>query len=207
MLAAVMDGMSEGDASMSAGAGKLKQREEASARPGVRNGTNMATVLGLIELCWGDVGLALTHPAPGPRQRGDRGGRHAEQNAALQGQVGVRWRSPSPTRAPTRQRSARPRASTATTTCSTARRSSSPPARAATWSWCGPRSIQRSGRAAIKCFVVEKGTPGMEVARLEHKLGIRASDTATILFTDCRIPKDNLLGSAEVDVQGRASAA
>ena len=35
------------------------------------------------------------------------------------------------------------------------------------------------GRAAIKSFVVPKGTPGMEVVKLEHKLGIRASDTAT----------------------------
>ncbi|MES1263801.1 MAG: acyl-CoA dehydrogenase family protein, partial [Peristeroidobacter soli] len=57
------------------------------------------------------------------------------------------------------------------------------------------------GRAAIKSFVVEKGTPGMEVVRLEHKLGIRSSDTATIRFVDCRVPAENLLGSPEVDVQ------
>ena len=51
-------------------------------------------------------------------------------------------------------------------------------------------SLDRSkGRAAIKSFVVEKGTPGMVVERLEHKLGIRASDTATIRFTDCRVPE------------------
>ena len=41
----------------------------------------------------------------------------------------------------------------------------------------------------------------MEVERLEHKLGIRASDTATIRFTDCRVPKANLLGSPEVEVE------
>ena len=40
------------------------------------------------------------------------------------------------------------------------------------------------GRAAIKSFVVAKGTPGMRVDRLEHKLGIRASDTATIIFDE-----------------------
>ena len=39
----------------------------------------------------------------------------------------------------------------------------------------------------------------MVVERLEHKLGIRASDTATIRFTDCRVPKENLLGSPEID--------
>lgn len=56
------------------------------------------------------------------------------------------------------------------------------------------------GRAAIKSFVVEWGTPGMELARLEHKLGIRASDTAAINFTDCRVPAENLLGNPEIDV-------
>ena len=200
MLAAVMDGMSEGDANMSAGAGKLKQ-ETRSAKPGVRNGTNMSTVLGLIELCWGDVGLALTHPAPGPRQRGDRGGRQRRAARSASRASGRRWRSPSPTRAATRPRSAPPRARTATTTCSTARRSSSPPATrcdcVVVWATLDPNL----GRAAIKSFVVEKGTPGMEVARLEHKLGIKASDTATILFTDCRVPEENLLGSPEVDVK------
>jgi acyl-CoA dehydrogenase len=54
------------------------------------------------------------------------------------------------------------------------------------------------GRAAIKSFVVEKGTPGMEVERLEHKLGIRASDTATIRFTDCRVPAANMMGSPDI---------
>jgi acyl-CoA dehydrogenase len=63
------------------------------------------------------------------------------------------------------------------------------------------------GRAAIKSFVVAKGTPGMRVDRLEHKLGIRASDTATIIFENCRVPKENLLGSPEVDPkQGFAGA-
>jgi acyl-CoA dehydrogenase len=63
------------------------------------------------------------------------------------------------------------------------------------------------GRAAIKSFVVPKGTPGMTVERLEHKLGIRASDTATIRFEDCRVPAANLLGSAEIDAsQGFAGA-
>jgi len=55
-----------------------------------------------------------------------------------------------------------------------------------------------AGRAGIKPFVVEAGTPGMRVEKLEKKLGIRASDTATIIFEDCRIPYDNILGSPEV---------
>jgi len=55
---------------------------------------------------------------------------------------------------------------------------------------------------------LRKGTPGCEVTRLEHKMGIRASDTAAISFSDCRIPRANLLGSEEVatDAEGRKKA-
>ncbi len=55
-----------------------------------------------------------------------------------------------------------------------------------------------AGRAGIKSFVVPAGTPGMKVVGLEKKLGIRASDTATLVLEDCRVPRENLLGSAEV---------
>jgi acyl-CoA dehydrogenase len=60
-------------------------------------------------------------------------------------------------------------------------------------------TVDRSaGRAGIKSFVVESGTPGMTVTKVEDKLGIRASDTATLVFEDCRIPYENILGSPEV---------
>src|SRR5262249_31901234 len=55
-----------------------------------------------------------------------------------------------------------------------------------------------AGRGGIKAFVVERGTPGMTVTKVEDKMGIRASDTAMIVFEDCRIPASNILGSAEV---------
>ena len=55
-----------------------------------------------------------------------------------------------------------------------------------------------AGRAGIKSFVVTAGTPGAKVVGCEKKLGIRASDTATLVFEDCRIPAANLLGSREV---------
>jgi len=57
---------------------------------------------------------------------------------------------------------------------------------------------RKAGRAGIKPFVVEAGTPGMKITKLEHKLGIRASDTAAIVFEDCRIPYENIIGSPEV---------
>jgi acyl-CoA dehydrogenase len=58
-----------------------------------------------------------------------------------------------------------------------------------------------AGRAGIKAFIVEAGTPGVTVTKVEDKLGIRASDTAQLVLEDCRIPLDNLLGSAEVKPQ------
>ena len=55
-----------------------------------------------------------------------------------------------------------------------------------------------AGRAGMRPFVVEAGTPGVLVTKLEHKMGIRASDTASIVLQDCRLPFDNILGSPEV---------
>lgn len=48
-------------------------------------------------------------------------------------------------------------------------------------------------KAAISCLVIEKGTPGLSVSRLEDKMGHRASSTATLSFAGCRVPKANLL--------------
>jgi len=57
----------------------------------------------------------------------------------------------------------------------------------------------KAGRAGVRPFVVEAGTPGCTVSKLEHKLGIRASDTASVVLQDCRIPFGNILGSPEVE--------
>ncbi len=55
-----------------------------------------------------------------------------------------------------------------------------------------------AGRAGMRPFVVESGTPGVIIAKVEEKLGIRASDTATIILDNARIPATNLLGDAEI---------
>ena len=46
----------------------------------------------------------------------------------------------------------------------------------------------------ISAFVVEKGTPGFMVGKVEDKMGLRASDTVELIFEDCRVPAENLLG-------------
>lgn len=55
-----------------------------------------------------------------------------------------------------------------------------------------------AGRAGMRSFVVEAGTKGVQVTKLEHKMGIRASDTASIVLQDARVPFENILGSAEI---------
>ena len=56
-----------------------------------------------------------------------------------------------------------------------------------------------AGRAGMRAFVVESGTPGVKVTKLEDKLGIRVSDTASISLVDARVPFDSILGSATVE--------
>lgn len=57
---------------------------------------------------------------------------------------------------------------------------------------------KEAGRAGIKPFVVEAGSPGVSIGKVEIKHGIRTSDTVTIVLNNARIPVDNILGSAEV---------
>src|SRR2546421_1445138 len=53
------------------------------------------------------------------------------------------------------------------------------------------------GREGIRPFVVPRGTPGFVVGRIEEKMGLRASQTAELIFENCRIPKDHLLAGRE----------
>jgi alkylation response protein AidB-like acyl-CoA dehydrogenase len=53
-----------------------------------------------------------------------------------------------------------------------------------------------AGYKGITCFLVEKGTPGFTLGRKEDKLGIRASSTCELLFSNCRVPAGNVLGEA-----------
>lgn len=53
------------------------------------------------------------------------------------------------------------------------------------------------GHKGITAFILEKGTPGFSIGKLEDKLGIRATATAELIFDNCRIPKENVLGGEE----------
>ncbi|HLI89536.1 MAG TPA: acyl-CoA dehydrogenase family protein [Ktedonobacteraceae bacterium] len=63
------------------------------------------------------------------------------------------------------------------------------------------------GRAGIRPFVVPKGTPGLIVGRIEQKMGLRASQTAELIYENCRIPKDNLLAGRQTSQSSGFKAA
>jgi len=199
MLAALMDGINDSGKGTGASAGGLSQSSKSDEK-GIRNGSNMATVLGMIELCWGDTGLALSIPRQGLGNAAIAAVATPEQKERF----GKVWAAMAITEPGAGSDSAAVR--------TTAELDGDE------WVLNGEKIFvtagQRAnavvvwasldlaaGRAAIKSFVVPKGTPGMEMVRLDKKLGIRASDTATLLFTNCRIPKDNILGSADFDTK------
>ncbi len=200
MLAALLEGMGDGGGMAGAGAGQTK-REKKKEDGGVRNGGNMATVIGLTEMCWGDVGLALSIPRQGLGNAAIAAVANEEQLERFKG----RWAAMAITE---------PDAGSDSGAIRTTARldgdhyvlngekifitAGSRADLVVVWATLDPAL----GRAAMKSFVVEKGTPGMELLRLDHKLGIRASDTATIAFTDCRVPKENLLGNPEINTKG-----
>jgi acyl-CoA dehydrogenase len=206
MLAAMIDGLSESGSSEGAGAAGVRRDEGDADTGAVRNGTNLASVLSIAEMCWGDTGLLLSMPRQGLGNAAIASVATPEQQERYAGT----WAAMAITEPSTGSDSA----SISTTArldgdeyvlngekiyVTSGGRADS----VVVWA-----TLDKSlGRAAIKSFVVRKDNPGMKVERLEHKLGIRASDTAAITFTDCRVPAEDLLGSPEVDVkQGFAGA-
>lgn len=60
---------------------------------------------------------------------------------------------------------------------------------------CFAMTDRALGRKGMTCFIVEKGTPGMEIASEDNKMGIRGARTAEVVFKDCRVPKANMVGT------------
>jgi acyl-CoA dehydrogenase len=206
MLAAMIDGLAESGASGGAGAAGVRRDESAEDDGANKNGANLASVLSVMEMCWGDVALLLSMPRQGLGNSAIASVANDEQLARF----GSTWAAMAITEPGIGSDSAN--------LSTTARQdgdeyvlngekifvtSGERADSVVVWA-----TLDKTlGRAAIKSFVVQKGTPGMKVERLEHKLGIRASDTAVISFTDCRVPAANLLGSPEIDTkQGFAGA-
>jgi acyl-CoA dehydrogenase len=205
MLASLIDGMNEGSGS-GAGAAGVRRESNGDGDGGNRNGTNLSTVLSIVELCWGDVGLLLSMPRQGL-------GNSAIASVASDEQLeryGGKWAA----MAITEPEAGSDSASIRTTAELDGDEyvlngekifvtSGDRAELIVVWA-----TLDRNkGRAAIKSFIVERDNPGLTLDRLEHKLGIRASDTANFTLQDCRVPKEALLGSSEVeDKQGFGGA-
>ncbi|MAY95613.1 MAG: acyl-CoA dehydrogenase [Nocardioides sp.] len=207
MLAAMIDGLSESGASEGAGAAGVRRDEKPEEKQeGTKNGANLASVMSIAEMCWGDVGLLLSMPRQGLGNSAIASVADDEQSERFAGG----WAGMAITEPGVGSDSANIKTTAVLDGDEYVINGEK------IYVTSGDRAdhivvwatLDRElGRAAIKSFVVAKGTPGMRVERLEHKLGIRASDTAAIIFEDCRVPKENLLGSPEIDTkQGFAGA-
>jgi acyl-CoA dehydrogenase len=205
MLAALIDGMNESGALGGAGAGTVGGAPNGatpeSGERGNRNGSNMASLLGLIELCWGDVGLLLAMPGQGLGQAAIAAVANEEQLKRF----GGKWAAMAITEPEAGSDSA------AIRTTATLDGDEYVLNGEKIFVTSGDRAelivvwatLDRSaGRSAIKSFVVERDNPGLKLDRLEHKLGIRASDTANFVLQDCRVPRENLLGDPEIAPTG-----
>jgi acyl-CoA dehydrogenase len=199
MLAALIDGMNEGSDAASGAAG-VRRDKSSSAAAENRNGTNMSTVLGVIELCWGDVGLLLSMPRQGLGNSAIASVASEEQLERFEG----RWAAMAITEPEAGSDSAAIRTTAVLDGDEYVLNGEK------IYVTSGERAelvvvwatLDRSkGRGAIKSFVVERSNPGLKLERLEHKLGIRASDTAAFRLENCRVPVQDMLGSSEVDAK------
>jgi acyl-CoA dehydrogenase len=198
LLAAMIDGANRGGAAPSASSLTKAAKDDGPA--GSRNGASMTAALSTFEAARGDIGLVLTLPRQGLGNAALAAVGTPEQKK----EFGDRWIAMAITEPGAGSDSAAIRTTARLdgdewvisgekifVTCG--ERASA----VVVWATLDPAA----GRAAIKAFLVPKGTPGMKVVRLDHKLGIRASDTATLAFEECRVPKANILGSPAIETQ------
>ena len=197
-MASMVEGMADAGRGLAGATGGRGDKKKKSG--GIRNGGNMAAVLNVLELCWGDVALTLSIPYQGL-------GNSAIAAVATDEQlerIGKVWASMAITEPGFGSDSA------AVSTTATLDGDEYVINGEKIFVTAGERSdhvvvwasVDKSkGRAAIKSFVVPKSADGFTVERLEHKLGIKASDTAVLRLDNVRVPKENLLGSPEVSTK------
>ena len=182
------------------------EKPAATEAPKLRN---VLTCLSTEELCWGDAGLFLSIPSPGlggaavaaagtPEQR-ERFLSRFREGKPKWGAMAITepgCGSDSAAVSTTATRDGDSWVLNGTKIFCTAGQMAAEKSEGFVVVWA--TVDRKAGRAGIKPFVVEHNTPGMTVARVENKLGIRASDTAMIVLDNCRVPVDHLLGAAEV---------
>ena len=201
-LATLFEGISEANTISFAGAEAFRDEESAgngTAKTANINGGNMSAVLNVLEVSWGDVALMLSVPYQGLGNAALSGVATDEQLERL----GKVWAAMAITEPSFGSDSA------AVSTTATLDGDEYVINGEKIFVTAGSRAThivvwatldKSKGRAAIKSFIVPRDHPGVTVERLEHKLGIKASDTAVIRFENARIPKENLLGNPDINV-------
>ncbi len=197
-LATLFEGISEAKTISFAGTEAFRDAE--AGPKGNINGGNMSALLNALEISWGDIALLLSVPRQGLGNAAISGVATDEQLARLGKDV---WAAMAITEPSFGSDSA------AVSTTAVLDGDEYVINGEKIYVTAGSRAThivvwatldKTKGRAAIKSFIVPREHPGVTVERLEHKLGIKASDTAAIRFENVRIPKDNLLGSPEIQV-------
>ncbi|QBF44971.1 acyl-CoA dehydrogenase family protein [Janibacter limosus] len=218
LVSAVIDGMSDGGAGQGAGASSSTRAKDDGAEEGDvaavgsgraskkgekenKNGSNLSSVLSILETCRGDVGLTLSIPRQGLGNAAIAAVANDEQKARYAG----KWAAMAITEPDVGSDSGAIR----TTAIKDGDEyvlngekifvtSGERAELVVVWA-----TLDRSlGKTAIKSFVVRRDNPGLQLVRLEHKLGIRASDTAAFVLDDCRVPAEDLLGDPEIKIEG-----
>ncbi|OBB03433.1 acyl-CoA dehydrogenase [Mycolicibacterium fortuitum] len=200
-LATLFEGISEAKTISFAGAEAFRDDANTKGEKVTVNGANMSALLNALEISWGDVALLLSVPRQGLGNAAISSVATPEQLERLGKDV---WAAMAITEPGFGSDSA------AVTTTAVLDGDEYVINGEKIFVTAGSRAthivvwatLDKSlGRAAIKSFIVPREHPGVTVERLEHKLGIKASDTAVIRFENARIPKDNLLGDPEVHVE------
>ena len=197
-LATLFEAMSESNKSL---AGTDAFRDTQDGPKGNINGPNMSALVNALEIAWGDIALLLSVPRQGLGNAAVSGVATDEQLQRLGKGI---WAA----MAITEPSFGSDSAAVSTTAVLDGDEyvingekiyvtAGSRATHIVVWA-----TLDKSrGRAAIKSFIVPREYPGVSVERLEHKLGIKASDTAAIRFDNVRVPKDFLLGSPEIQVE------
>jgi acyl-CoA dehydrogenase len=174
-------------------------------RTGDTKSMNLNTVLGAEEMAWGDAGLLLCLPGPGlgaPPVRATGTPEQKERFFAIFKDMSeeLRWGAYALT-----EPGAGSDVAGIRTSCKkvgndwvlNGRKCYITNGARASWNVVFATIDPALGRAGHRAFVVEKGTPGFSVGKIEDKMGLRASETAELVFEDCRVPAANLLGGEE----------
>jgi acyl-CoA dehydrogenase len=182
-----------------------EEKKDAETKRGP-SGSNLFGVLASEELAWGDGSLLLGLPGPGLGGPPVRGSGTPEQKKRFFGvfedldAAPLRWGAYGLT-----EPNAGSDVSGIRTSCRkdgrhwvlNGRKCYITNGARASWTVIFATIDPALGRAGHRAFVVEKGTPGFSVGRIEEKMGLRASETAELVLEDCRVSEDNLLGGEE----------